>query len=84
MCCEIWLGWCIAFAALMVATVLGCQTLWGILFMFWTIPSFHSGHSLLLTNVSRDEDPILFWLVQLAWIALSLSMTAIDFHPRTF
>lgn len=74
----------ITFAALMVTTVLGYQSLWGLLFMFWTIPNFHSGHALLLTDVTRDEDPILFWLIQLAWIALGLSMIAIDFLPSTF
>ncbi|QFT75340.1 MULTISPECIES: hypothetical protein [unclassified Ruegeria] len=74
----------ITFAALMVTTVLGYQTLWGLLFMFWTIPNFYSGHALLLTDVTRDEDPILFWLIQLAWVALGLSMIAIDFLPQTF
>ncbi|NOC92566.1 hypothetical protein GS634_22120 [Ruegeria atlantica] len=74
----------ITFAALMVTTVLGYQALWGLLFMFWTIPNFYSGHALLLTDVTRDEDPILFWLIQLAWVALGLSMIAIDFLPQTF
>ncbi|NOD32802.1 hypothetical protein GS610_21395 [Ruegeria sp. HKCCD6228] len=74
----------ITFAALMVTTVLGYQTLWGLLFMFWTIPNFYSGHALLLTDVTREEDPILFWLIQLAWVALGLSMIAIDFLPQTF
>ena len=68
----------------MVTTVLGYQALWGLLFMFWTIPNFYSGHALLLTDVTRDEDPILFWLIQLAWVALGLSMIAIDFLPQTF
>ncbi|WP_171172700.1 hypothetical protein [Ruegeria sp. HKCCA0370] len=74
----------ITFAALMVTTVLGYQALGGLLFMFWTIPNFYSGHALLLTDVTRDEDPILFWLIQLAWVALGLSMIAIDFLPQTF
>lgn len=74
----------ITFAALMVTTVLGYQALWGLLFMFWTIPNFYSGHALLLTDVTRDEDPILFWLIQLAWVALGLSMIAIDILPQTF
>ncbi|WP_299638757.1 hypothetical protein [uncultured Ruegeria sp.] len=74
----------ITFAALMVTTVLGYQSLWGLLFMFWTIPNFYSGHALLLTDVTRDEDPVLFWLIQLAWIALGLSMIAIDILPSTF
>ncbi|MCA0908762.1 hypothetical protein LCM27_20350 [Ruegeria marisrubri] len=52
--------------------------------MFWTIPNFRSGHALLLTDLTREENPILCWLVQLAWIALGLSVIAIDFHPRTF
>lgn len=69
------------FAALMIATVLGYQSLWGLLFLYWTIPNFRSGRAFLLSDVTRDEDPVLFWLIQIAWVALGLMLIAIDFVP---
>ena len=71
----------ITFAALMVATVLGYQSLWGLLFLYWTIPNFRSGHAFLLSDVTRVEDPVLFWLIQIAWIVIGLMMVAFDFVP---
>lgn len=71
----------ITFAVLMVATAMGFQSLWGLLFLYWTIPNFYSGHAFLLSDVTRDEDPILFWLIQIAWIVLGLFMLLGDFFP---
>ena len=68
-------------AALMVATALGYQFLWGFLFLYWTILNFHSGHAFLLSEVTRDDDPILFWLIQIAWVVLGLMLVALDFFP---
>lgn len=71
----------ITFAALMVATVLGYKSLWGLLFLYWTIPNFHLGHAFLLSDVTREDDPILFWLIQIAWVVLGLLLVALDFFP---
>ena len=69
----------IAFAALMIATAFGYQSLWGLLFLYWTIPNFYSGHAFLLSDVTREDDPILFWLIQIAWVVLGLMLVAFDF-----
>lgn len=69
------------FAALMIATALGYQSLWGLLFLYWTIPNFYSGHAFLLSDVTRDDDPVLFWLIQIAWVVLGLMLVALDFFP---
>ena len=71
----------ITFAALMVSTAMGFQALWGLLFLYWTIPNFYSGHAFLLSDVTRADDPILFWLVQSAWIVFGLLLIALDFFP---
>lgn len=71
----------ITFAILMVATAMGFQSLWGLLFLYWTIPNFYSGHAFLLSDVTRDQDPILFWLIQIAWIVLGAMMLVGDFLP---
>ncbi len=71
----------VTFVVLMPATAMGYQSLWGLLFLYWTIPNFYSGHAFLLSDVTRDEDPILFWLIQIAWVVLGLVMVAADFFP---
>ena len=71
-----------AFAILMLSTVLGYQALWGLMFLYWTIPNFYSGHAFLLSDVTRDDDPILFWLIQIAWVVLGLLLVALDFLPQ--
>lgn len=70
-----------AFVALMVSTGLGLGSLWGLLFLFWIIPNFYSGRAFLFFEVSRDEDPILFWAIQLAWVVLGTAMVLSDFLP---
>ncbi len=70
------------FAMLMVSTALGYQALWGLLFLYWTIPNFYSGHAFLLSDVIRDDDPILFWLIQIAWVVLGLLLVVLDFLPQ--
>jgi len=71
----------VTFVVLMISTVLGYQFLWGLLFLYWTIPNFHSGHAFLLSAVTRDEDPILFWAVQIAWIVLGTLLVVLDLLP---
>lgn len=71
----------IVFAALMISTALGYQSLWGVLFLFWVIPNMARGQAFLLTEVSRAKDPVLFWLIQVAWIVLGVLMIAADFFP---
>ncbi len=73
----------ITFVALMASTAFGYQFLWGLLFLYWTIPNFYSGHAFLLSDVTRDEDPILFWAVQIAWVVLGALLVVIDFFPHT-
>lgn len=71
----------IVFAALMLSTVLGFQSLWGLLFLYWVIPNMVNGQAFLLTEVSRASSPVLFWCIQVAWVVLGLMMIAADFFP---
>ncbi len=71
----------VTFFVLMASTVLGYQFLWGLLFLYWTIPNFFSGHAFLLSDVTRDDDPILFWAVQIAWVVLGAMLVALDLYP---
>ena len=71
----------IAFAALMIATAFGYQSLWGLLFLYWTVQSYHTGYAFLLSDVRRDEDPVLYWLIQFAWIIFGILLVMADFLP---
>ncbi|SLN55087.1 hypothetical protein ROA7450_02838 [Roseovarius albus] len=71
----------VVFAVLMVSTAMGFQSLWGLLFLYWTIPNFYAGHAFLVSDVSREEDPVLFWLIQLAWVVLGVLLILADFLP---
>ena len=72
----------ITFVALMVSTAMGYQFLWGLLFLYWTIPNFHTGHAFLLSSVTREDDPILFWAVQIAWVVLGALLVFLDAFPQ--
>lgn len=71
----------IVFAALMVSMLLGYQFLWGLLFLYWTIPNIVNGQAFLLTDVYRSSDPVLFWCIQITWVVLGLFMLLGDFFP---
>ena len=52
------------------------QWLWGVLFLFWSVPSLMTGSTYLLESVERTKNPFLFWIVVLTWIGLSLYILA--------
>ncbi len=54
---------------------------WGVLFVFWTVPSIVNGQALLLGPIDRDESPILFWVVTVLWLLLGLLMILVDVAP---
>lgn len=69
------------FVILMVATVFGLSTIWGTLFLYWVIPNFYSGHAFLISDIKRDDDPVLFWLIQVTWVVLGVVLLISDFIP---
>lgn len=68
----------VAFVVLMVSTVLGLQFLWGLLFLFWSVQAVKTSHAFLLSTVTRFEDPLLFWLIQVAWVVFGVWMIVAD------
>lgn len=69
------------FAVLMVSTFLGISTIWGLLFLYWVIPNFYSGHAFLISDIARDDDPVLFWLIQVTWVVFGIVLLVSDFVP---
>lgn len=71
----------IALPGLLVAAVLGLYWVWGLMFLWWLVPSLQTGRAHLVTEVCRDQDPILFWAVILLWAAFGLMMIAASLFP---
>lgn len=70
----------LAFIALLASTAVGLHSLWGVLFLFWTIRNLRTGETFILSTVRRQETPILYWLIQITWLLLALMMIASDFN----
>lgn len=72
--------WIVLFALVLIyaAALLELNFIWGILFLFWTIPSFYTREVHLVQNVKRSEAPLLYWAIMLTWIVLSIWMIAAD------
>lgn len=71
----------VAFAALMISTAFGFQALWGLLFLFWTVQSYRTGYAFLLSEVAREQDPVLYWLILTAWTVFGILLIMADFLP---
>ncbi len=69
------------FIVLVVSAFLGWQWPWGLLFLYWTVPSVISGQAFLLGPVQRDKDPIFFWAIVLVWALFGALMIAADIFP---
>ena len=70
-----------ALPALLVATWLGWNWLWGLMFLWWLVPSVLYGEAFLVNEVKREEDPALFWFVVILWALFGCMMVAADLFP---
>lgn len=73
----------VALAVLLVATWMNWIWIWGILFIYWAVPAFVTGEAHLVGSVSRDEQPVVFWLVTALWILLGVVTILLDLAPGT-
>ena len=71
----------IALAIVYIAVVMGWSWVWGLLFIMWTIPVLYSGHTHLVEEINRDDNPLLFWLIIGTWLSLSVYMIGGDLLP---
>ena len=71
----------VVLVVLLTATWFRMWSPWGLLFIYWTVPNFYTGRAFLVSDVSRDEAPLLFWLIQLTWLILGIMMILTDFLP---
>ena len=61
----------VALVVLLGATALGWMWVWGVLFFYWAVIGVVAQQAYVVQTVRRDENPVLFWFISVAWIALA-------------
>ena len=59
---------------LIYATVVlypGYQWIWGVLLVYWVIPDLVSGTTHFIERISRSENPVLYWVIVITWLAMA-------------
>lgn len=63
---------------LIMAVIADSMLIWGILCLYWFVPSLFSGQVNFIESLSRDTNPVYFWIVLLLWFSLSIYMVWAD------
>lgn len=71
----------IALPVLLGAAFFGLYWVWGLMFLWWLVPSVTTGQTMLVTEINRDADPIMFWAVVTLWALFGLMMIAANLFP---
>lgn len=72
----------IALPILLVAAWFGIYWGWGLLFLWWAVPSVMFGQAFLVHEIDRSEDPVLFWIVVILWALFGAMMIAVSLFPQ--
>ncbi len=59
---------CIALLVLAIAAFHNAYWVWGLLFIFWSVKGLWDPVTALITPVSRDTSPVLFWAINIMWL----------------
>lgn len=71
----------IVFLGLLVALILNWSWPWGVLFLYWTIPAIRGRVTILVSEINRDDQRVLFWAVTILWILIGILMILTDLTP---
>ena len=72
----------VALPVLLIATWFGFYWPWGVLFLWWLVPSVMTGQAFLVDEINRKDAPILFWAVVVLWALFGAMMIAADLFPQ--
>ncbi|MEX0307378.1 MAG: hypothetical protein AB3N12_08320 [Ruegeria sp.] len=72
----------IALPILLVSTAVGLYWVWGLLFVWWVVPTIMNRQAFLVFEVNRDDDPALYWAIVGLWVVLGLMMIAASIFPQ--
>lgn len=71
----------IGLPTLLTSSFLGFYTLWGLLFVFWGMVSLRTGQVYLLETIYREDDPALYWIIVIMWLASGGLYVLGDVYP---
>ncbi len=66
---------------LLITSLTGFYSIWGLLFVFWGFVAIRTGEVYLLEPIERSKDPMLFWIIVLMWIGFGALYVVTDFFP---
>lgn len=73
----------VALAALLIATWMDWQWVWGVFFLYWAVLGIATGQAFVVRTVDQDESPLLFWMISVTWLVLSALSIFYDLFPET-
>jgi len=62
----------LALVLIFIGSIMGWSWVWGVLFLFWAGTDIIYQETHLIEQITRSENPILYWVVVVNWIVLSL------------
>lgn len=68
-------------AALLAATAVGWYWVWGIFFLYWSIYGIVTGQAFVVQMVYREENPNIFWFINVSWVVLAVITILYDAAP---
>lgn len=71
-----------ALVLMYIAILMNWEWAWGVLFLFWVIPDIFSGVTYFIEPISKNENPVLYWIIIVSWVLMavySLSTLFIDY-----
>ena len=73
----------VALAALLIATWMDWQWVWGVFFLYWAVLGIVTGQAFVVRTVDQDESALLFWLISVTWLVLAALSILYDLFPAT-
>ena len=74
----------VALAGLLWATWFDWNWIWGVFFLYWSVYGIVHRQAFVVSIVYRDENPILFWIISIAWLVLSAISILYDLYPDSY
>ena len=64
----------LALLGIYIAVLFNWNWVWGLVFLLWILPDVRSGSTYFVEPITRQESPILFWIIVCSWIGMSVYM----------
>lgn len=72
----------LAMVLVAISTYLDWYWTWGLLFIYWAIPSIQSGEAFLVERILRARNPVMFWAIVAMWVGFGITTLYTDLAWR--